>query len=226
VLKKVLRKLHIIHNIYIKHKFFIKKKSYAMDNEDTAVLDYFKDKKNGFYVDVGCYHPTHRNNTYLLHKKNWIGVNIDTSEFSIDLFNHMRPKDLNYNCAISNKNEIIKLFYQKELSQLSTTERDQAETVFQGNIKEKEVQAFTLDEILDRDKFKDIKIDFLDIDVEGADLKVLEGLSFDRFKPELVCVEIHTKEIKQSDIYKFLINKNYELLWSGVFSHIFKRLEN
>jgi len=223
VLKKVLRKLHIIHNIYIKHKFFIKKKSYAMDNEDTAVLDYFKDKKNGFYVDVGCYHPTHRNNTYLLHKKNWSGVNIDTSEFSIDLFNHMRPKDLNYNCAISNKNEIIKLFYQKELSQLSTTERDQAETVFQGNIKEKEVQAFTLDEILDRDKFKDIKIDFLDIDVEGADLKVLEGLSFDRFKPELVCVEIHAKEIKQSDVYKFLIKKNYELLWSGVFSHIFKR---
>ena len=223
MLKKIIRKLHIFHSIYIKHKFFIKKKSYAMDNEDLAVIDYFKDKKNGFYVDVGCYHPTHRNNTYLLHKKNWSGVNIDTSEFSIDLFNHMRPKDLNYNCAISNKNEIIKLFYQKELSQLSTTERDQAETVFQGNIKEKEVQAFTLDEILDRDKFKDIKIDFLDIDVEGADLKVLEGLSFDRFKPELVCVEIHAKEIKQSDVYKFLIKKNYELLWSGVFSHIFKR---
>ena len=73
------------------------------------------------------------------------------------------------------------MFYQKELSQLSTTERDQAETVFQGIIKEKEVQAFTLDEILDRDKYKNSKIDFLDIDVEGADLKVLEGLSFDKF---------------------------------------------
>jgi len=102
-----------------------------MDNEDTAVLDYFKDKKSGFYVDVGCYHPTHRNNTYLLHKKNWSGINIDTSELSIDLFNYMRPNDLNYNCAISNKNEIISLFYQKELSQLSTTDRNQAETVFQ-----------------------------------------------------------------------------------------------
>ena len=223
MLKKIFRKLHIIHNIYIKHKFFIKKKSYAMDNEDTAVLDYFKDKKNGFYVDVGCYHPIHRNNTYLLNKENWNGINIDTSQFSIDLFNHLRPNDLNYNCAISNKNEIIKLFYQKELSQLSTTERDQAETVFQGNIKEKEVQAFTLDEILKRDKYKNSKIDFLDIDVEGADLKVLEGLSFDKFKPELVCVEIHAIEIKKSDIYNFLINKNYELLWSGVFSHIFKR---
>ena len=204
-----------------------------MDNEDTAVLDYFKDKKNGFYVDVGCYHPIHRNNTYLLHKQNWNGVNIDTSEFSIDLFNHMRPKDLNYNCAISNRNEIIKLFYQKEFSQLSTTVSAQAKTVFQGNIKEKEIQAFTLDEILSEGKFKNNKIDFLDIDVEGADLKVLEGLSFDVYKPELVSVEIHTKEIKKSEVYKFLTNKNYQLIWSnepypelGIFSYIFKRLQN
>ena len=195
-----------------------------MNNEDTAILNYFKDRKNGFYVDVGCYHPIHRNNTHLLHTQNWSGVNIDTSKFSIDLFNFMRPKDLNYNCAISDKNENIKLFYQKELSQLSTIEKGQAESVFQGNIKEKEINAFTLDEILSRDKYKDSKIDLLDIDVEGADLKVLRGLSFDKFKPELVCVEIHAKEIKKSDIYNFLIDKNYKLLWSGVFSHIFKRL--
>jgi FkbM family methyltransferase len=226
VLKKILRKLHIIHNIYIKHKFLIKKKSYAMDNEDIIVLDYFKNKKNGFYVDVGSYHPIHRNNTYLLHKQNWSGINIDISQFSTDLFDFMRPQDLNYNCAISNKNEKIKFFYQKELSQLSTIEVDQAETVFQGNIKEKEIHAFTLDEILNRDRYKNSKIDFLDIDVEGADLKVLEGLSFDKFEPELVCVEIHEKKIKKSDIYNFLIKKNYELLWSGAFSHIFKRLQN
>ena len=224
MLKKIFKKLHILHSIYIKHKFFIKKKSYAMNNEDTAILNYFKDKKNGFYVDVGCYHPIHRNNTHLLHMQNWSGVNIDTSQFSIDLFNFMRPKDLNYNCAISDKNENIKLFYQKELSQLSTIEKGQAESVFQGEIKEKEIEAFTLDEILSRDKYKDSKIDLLDIDVEGADLKVLRGLSFDKFKPELVCVEIHAKEIEKSDIYNFLIDKNYKLLWSGVFSHIFKRL--
>ena len=224
MLKKILRKLHIIHNIYIKHKFFIKKNSYAMDNEDIAVLDYFKDKKNGFYVDVGCYHPIHRSNTYLLHKQNWCGINIDTSEFSIDLFDFIRPKDLNYNFAISNKKEMIKLFYQKKLSQLSTIEIDQAKKVFQGNIKVKEIQAFTLDEILSRSKYKNTKIDFLDIDVEGADLKVLEGLSFEIYKPELVCVEIHEKEIKQSKIYNFLVNKDYKLIWSGIFSHLFKRL--
>ena len=193
-----------------------------MDNEDTEILNYFKKKKNGFYVDVGCYHPIHRNNTYLLHKQDWKGINIDVSQFSIDLFNYLRPNDLNYNCAISNKNETVKIFYQKELSQLSTIENEQAKKVFQGNIKEKEIQAFTLDEILKKDKFKDAKIDFLNIDVEGADFKVLEGLSFDKFKPELICIEIHDKEIKDSKVYKFLNGKNYKLIWSGVFSHLFK----
>jgi len=221
VLKRLLKKFHILHSIYIKHKFFIKKKSYAMDGEDTEVINYFKNKIKGFYVDVGCYHPIHRNNTYLLHKKDWDGINIDTSQFSIDLFDYMRPNDLNYNCAISNKNEIIKLFYQKELSQLSTTESAQAKKVFQGNIKEKEIQAFTLDEILNKSKYKNSKIDFLDIDVEGADLKVLEGLSFEKFKPELICVEIHAKEINKSKIYKFLVDKKYKIIWSGVFSHMF-----
>ena len=194
-----------------------------MNNEDIAILNYFKDRKNGFYVDVGCYHPIHRNNTHLLHMQNWSGVNIDTSKFSIDLFNFMRPKDLNYNCAISDKIENKKVFYQKELSQLSTTDKAQAEIVFQGKIKEKEINAFTLDEILSRDKYKNSKIDLLDIDVEGADLKVLKGLSFDKFKPELICIEIHEKEIELSEIYKFLVHKKYELIWSGIFSHIFKR---
>tara|TARA_B100001013_G_scaffold335467_1_gene253936 strand:- start:123 stop:719 length:597 start_codon:yes stop_codon:yes gene_type:complete len=192
-----------------------------MDNEDTAILDYFKDKKSGFYVDVGCYHPIHRNNTYLLHKQNWRGINIDVSQFSVELFDHLRPDDLNYNCAVSNKNETVKLFFQKELSQLSTIENDQAKKVFQGNIKEKEIQAFTLDEILNRDKYKNVKIDFLNIDVEGADFKVLNGLSFQKFNPELICVEIHDKEIKESKIYNFLKDKNYQLIWSGVFSHLF-----
>ena len=193
-----------------------------MDNEDLEILKYFKGKKNGFYVDVGCYHPVHRNNTYLLYKLDWRGINIDISEFSIDLFNYIRPDDLNYNFAISNKNEILKIYYQKELSQLSTIEKEQANKVFQGNIKEKKIQAFTLNEILAKDKYKNYEIDLLNIDVEGADLKVLEGLSFDKFTPKLICVEIHENKIKESKIFKFLNNKNYQLIWSGVFSHLFK----
>ena len=222
MLSKIKNKLHILHNIYIKHKYLKNKETYSMDGEDLVISEYFKKKKNGFYIDVGCYHPTHRNNTFLLYKKGWNGINIDIHSFSIDLFKYLRPNDFNYNYAISNKNELINMYFQKELSQISTIDQSQAKKVFQGNIKEKKIQAFTLDKILELSNVTTKKIDLLDIDVEGADLKVLEGLSFDKFKPELICVEIHDENISESQIFKFLSNLNYKLIWSGVFSHIFK----
>ena len=222
MIKGIKKKIHIIHNIYIKHRYLSKKKSYSMDGEDLFLKDYFKDKKKGFYVDVGCYHPIHRNNTFLLYKAGWSGINIDIHKFSIDLFNYLRPKDQNLNFAVSNKNEKIDMYFQKELSQLSTIEANQAKKVFQGNIKTSKIDSYTLDEILKKTMIDNIKIDLLDIDVEGADLKVLEGFSINKFMPELICVEIRDKEIKKSKIYEYLNKSKYQLIWSGVFSHIFK----
>ena len=219
---KIKKKLHILHSIYIKHQYFKDRKSYSMDGEDVVISNYFKDKEKGFYIDIGCYHPIHRNNTFLLFKKGWQGMNVDIHDFSIELFNYARPKDLNYNFAVSNKNEKIKMFFQKELSQLSTIDQNQAKKVFQGTIKEKEIQSYTLNEILNFSKLNNKKIDLLDIDVEAVDLKVLQGLSFEKFKPELICIEIHEKNLKESQTFKFLKDYNYELIWSGVFSHIFR----
>ena len=219
---KIKKKLHILHSIYIKHQYFKDRKSYSMDGEDVVISNYFKNKEKGFYIDIGCYHPIHRNNTFLLFKKGWQGINVDIHDFSIELFNYARPKDLNYNFAVSNKNEKIKMFFQKELSQLSTIDQNQAKKAFQGTIKEKEIQAYTLNEILNFSKLNNKKIDLLDIDVEAVDLKVLQGLSFEKFKPELICIEIHEKNLKESETFKFLKEYNYELIWSGVFSHIFR----
>ena len=139
MINEIKNKIHILHNIYIKHKYFIKKKSYSMDGEDLFIIDYFKHRKLGFYVDVGCYHPIHRNNTFLLHNKGWHGINIDIHKFSIDLFDYLRPNDFNYNLAVSNKNQILDMYFQKHLSQLSTIEEGQSKKVFQGNIKKKKL---------------------------------------------------------------------------------------
>lgn len=222
MLKRIKKKLHILHSIYIKHKYFKSKKTYSMDGEDLVILDYFKNRKEGFYVDVGCYHPIHRNNTFLLYKKGWKGMNIDIHSFSIELFNYLRPKDLNYNFAVSDKIELINMYFQKELSQLSTIDYNQAKKSLQGQIKEKKIQAYTLDEIFKFSNLDGKKIDLLDIDVEGADFKVLKSLSFEKFQPELICVEAHDKNLKESETFKLLNNLDYELIWSGVFSHIFK----
>ena len=198
-------------------------------------LDHFIQKKNikvlkknlskriDFYVDVGAYHPIQRNNTMLLYLNGWEGINIDISDFSIKLFNHLRSRDSNLNLAISNKEGNVEMFYQKKLSQLSTIKKEYANKSFQGNIKTKEINSKTLTSVLNDSKFKGKKIDFLDIDVEGADIDVLESLDFHKYSPELICVEVIEKNNEDSQIFKFLKKRGYQKIWSGVFSHVFKR---
>ena len=64
------------------------------DNHILFLKDYFKEKRNGFYIDVGCYHPIRLSNTKFLYDKGWWGINIDISKKSIDLFKIARKKDI------------------------------------------------------------------------------------------------------------------------------------
>ena len=221
-------KIHILQNIYLKNKYFLKKKTYSMHGEDLVVERYFKDTVNGFYVDLGCYHPIQHNNTILLYQKGWRGINIDINEFSIKLFNFCRPDDLNLNLAVSDKSGEIDFYYQKKISALSTIKKSQSDLAFQGKIKKKTISSQTLTKILDNSKYKDKQIDFLDVDIEGADLNALKSLDFSRYSPKLICVEIFPENmdinninIEKSDIYNLLKAKNYKQIWSGIFNHIF-----
>jgi len=224
----IFEKFRMFHNIYIKNNFFIKKKTYSMNEEDIFINKYFK-KKTGFFVDVGAYHPLELSNTYLLYKRGWNGINIDISSLSVDYFNYIRPDDININIAVTKKKSIKTIFYQKKKSPLNTLNFKLASKHFSLNFKKKKIKSDTLTSIIDKTKFKGIKINFLNIDAEGGDFEVLKSLNFKKYKPKLICVEIidnfnsSKKAIKKNKIYKFLIQKKYKLVWSGHFSHIFER---
>ena len=163
-----------------------------------------------------------------MHQRGWTGINIDINKLSIDLFNFCRPKDVNLNLAISKK-KIEKVYYQKELSLLNSIKRKQAKAAFQGKILTKKIKSKSLDKVLEQSKFKNQKIDFLDVDVEGSDFEVLSSLNFKKYAPKLISVEIMPENldvskmnIKNSNIYKFLIKKKYRLIWSNKFSVLFK----
>ena len=223
----IFEKFRMIHNIYIKNNFFIKKKTYSMDGEDVFIDNYFK-KNTGFFVDVGAYHPLELNNTYLLYKRGWNGVNIDINSLSIDYFNYVRPDDTNINIAVAEKKSIKTIYYQKKKFPLNTLNLKLASKHFSGNFKKKKIKSDKLTSIIDKTKFKGIKISFLNIDAEGNDFQVLKSLNFKKYKPKLICVEMvdsfnpSKKMIKKNKIYKFLIQKKYKLVWSAHFSHIFK----
>ena len=101
-------------------KIKYKKISYSLNAVD-LIIDYiFKDKDIGTYVDVGAQHPISNNNTYLLFKRGWNGINIQIQIKNIDLFNISRPNDINLNYAISDKEGETDFYFYHETSPINT----------------------------------------------------------------------------------------------------------
>ena len=232
-MKRLVEKIKIIHNLYIKNRCFIKRKTYSQDGEDKILEKIFKDTPFGVYIDVGCYHPIEISNTALLYNKGWNGINIDISEYSIKLFNFLKPDDINLNLAVSNVNKNVDIFYQKKLSKISTISKKQSKKVFQGKPITKKVTSKKLTNIIDETIYNNKEIHFLNVDAEGHDLEVLRSLDFNRYVPKIICVEIFPEDgnfdnfkISETDVYNFLLEKNYKLHWSGFFSHIFEKKNN
>ena len=216
--------------MYYRPKIFFPKSSYSMFGEDVFVEKFFKKKSKGIYVDVGCYHPLDGNNTHLLYKKGWHGMNIDLNETSIDLFNKTRKNDVNLRIAVSNKFKKIKFFYRKKINMLNTINIKFANSSFKKGFKTSFVQADTLNSVLSKSKLKNKKIDFLNLDIEGNELNALKSLNFKKYSPKLICIEIHnssyigskTVSLKSEPVYKFLLNKGYREVWKNGFSLIFR----
>ena len=198
--------------------------SYSFGGIDSLVANIFKDKETGIYVDVGCSHPVKNNNTYLLHKKGWRGTNIDLDVKNIELFNYARPKDNNIKAAISDIDSEVDLYFYHDKSPINTLSREISNYQNAKVTKTIKVKTIPLNNILNNSPFFSFPIDFLSIDVEGLEYKVLKNFDFEKYKPKVIVVEfldltlpkLEIKNLKienviNSDIYKLLVLKGYTL---------------
>jgi FkbM family methyltransferase len=196
-------KLYFILKIIKKSK---KRFYYADNGEDVIIQSLFNHKRSGFYIDVGCYHPVRASLTRLLYKKGWRGVNIDISKDSINLFNIARPKDTNLNIGISNKVGEDYYYQSGHINQANSFK------VYE-NAKKVKIKISTLDEVIK--KFEIKKIDFLNIDAEYRDFEALQGIGLKSIRPTLITIEDADRydlaDVIISDVYKYLISKNYFL---------------
>ena len=225
-----LKKLYLYYNVYIRNfKLYFNKSQFG---EDKKIIKFFKNKKEGVYLDVGCFHPIRQNNTYLMHKLGWMGINIDLNPLSIDLFKVARPKDINICAAVSGKKSSKNLFFDHQLSSLNTLSKNHTLFIKKAfgikKLKKKKIKTRTLNEILITNRIK--KIDFMNIDVEGHEIEVLKNFNFNFFNIRLICIEIidyesYSKkiEIKKSKIFKLLKKNNYSLKFKTSVNYIFCR---
>ena len=202
-----------------------KRISYSYGGIDALVGNIFKDKNRGFYVDIGCGHPIKNNNTYLLSKKNWFGVNIDLDKDNIDLFNIYRPSDLNITTAISDEVGEVDLFFYHSKSAINTINKQTADYQKAKISNIKKIKTNTLNSVLNNSKYSNLQIDLLSIDIEGSEFLALKNFDFNKYNPKVIVVEyldlsLPALEIKNlninsainSEIYKLIVSKNYTLV--------------
>ena len=198
---------------------------YSRFGEDIILREILKKEiSNGFYIDVGCYHPKKFSNTYMLYKKGWSGINIDMEEDKISLFNMVRPRDLNVLSPISDKEEEVTLYRYSKYGLESTIDKKIASETTDSIYDKTIIKTKTLNEVLNESSYKDTQIDVLSIDTEGMDFRVLKSLDIKKYSPKVIIIEDHHKKIEdilETDTFKFLVQNNYILRSWSFYSLIF-----
>jgi FkbM family methyltransferase len=205
--KKNLLKNKLFYYFYKVLKIYRNKKPslhFGEFGEDIFINRIFKNTKNGKYIDVGCYHPFKGSLTAQLYNKNWKGINIDLSKTSIDLFKIARRRDINLNIAVSNFDGETVYYENSPVNQqnsLSKTNNQQTEI---------KIKCHTLNSILKQNYVENF--DYLNVDVEGSELKVIQGINLTKYHPSLITIEnndLLPHDYYKDEVYKILIDNNY-----------------
>ena len=174
---------------------------YGQDGEDLILDRMLGRQASGFFVDVGAHHPVRFSNTYLFYQRGWRGINIDAQPGSMAAFRKHRARDINLEFGVDLAEGSLP-YYQFNEPALNTFDETEA------RLKNKEpyrlvgqvvVPVHRLADVLDQYLPKEHAIDFLSVEVEGKDLRVLQSNDWHRYRPRFVLAEtLRTELLKMS----------------------------
>ncbi len=190
--------------------------SYSQEGEDRILADLFIGKEKGSYVDVGSHDPIRFSNTHLFYLAGWRGINIDPTPGTKVAFDRVRPEDVNLEIGIG-ENPETKILYMYEEHALNTFDPERVKFLQENSPykvkEERKVEIRRLDGVLSQ--FPVQKIDFMNIDVEWHELSVLNSNDWNKFRPQVLLVEIlyfKLETIQEHPVHKFLSERNYSFL--------------
>lgn len=215
--------MKILKELYYKK---YSKKSFSISSVDLIIERIFYNFNNGIYIDIGCNHPIKYNNTYLLFKKGWEGINVDLDEESIKQFNLFRKKDYNITALITSKdNEEKNLYFYHKRSSINTISKELMEKRKNKPKEIKKMKGISINTLIENSPFKNKKINLLSIDIENYEYEALKEFNFDKYNVDVIVSEITNikseklelydnslEDITGSKIYELLTNNNYKLV--------------
>jgi FkbM family methyltransferase len=184
---------------------------------------------NGYYVEVGANDGRSFSNTFVLEKtKNWSGILVEPilhKHFESHIYRDVTRNEFVYGACVASDypDSIVKMYFSNLMTTSDTgNSKDWAEagSIFL-NAGEKVLPfwapALLLGEIILKSEVR--VVDFLSIDVEGAELSVLKGVDLNKIQIDLILIETN----RDSAAIDFLKANNYEHIVDLEVNHFFKR---
>jgi len=156
--------------------------------EEWAIRDYFRDRRNGFFVDVGANDYQRDSKTYYLEQTlGWSGIAVEPQKEFAAGYKANRPRTTFLPFFVSDvSNEQAKMYVLSSNRTVTSGYKEFVEN-YGSNPQEVLARTITLNDLLTAEKVE--RIDFMSIDIELWEPKALAGFDIERFRPELVCIE-------------------------------------
>ena len=190
--------------------------SYAQEGEDLVLLRILGNLKltTGFFVDIGAHHPTRFSNTYYFYRRGWRGINVDALPGTKKLFQRMRPRDITIECGVGSQTGVLKYysFNEPALNTFSEQEATRKAIPPYYIINTHQIPVVPLKQILDEYLPPGTQIDFMTIDAEGFDHKIVSSSDWKLYRPRVVLVELLNTEMQKFEKHPttiLLIENNY-----------------
>jgi hypothetical protein len=183
------------------HSFSI---SWSQAGEDLALMPVLQKIEKGNYLDVGAHHPTRFSVTRHLFQSGWSGVNVDGNIDLLKEFQKQRPSDINLNyCVGTEKSYHLTIFKETAISTVDLKWKSRFISEDNEVSETRIVSGITLRELIEN-YFPSGDLDFMNLDIEGADLDALKSAGFDSLDfnlwPKWILVEANAplSEARQS----------------------------
>ncbi len=163
--------------------------SYAQNLEDYHLARLFAGQADGFYIDIGAGHPVADNVSYWFYLQGWRGLVVEPQQDLAALYAHIRPRDIAV-CGLVGRTPGEADFHVVErLHGFSTTDEAHARgaAAFGADFRTLRMPVTTLAALCEA--HAPARIDFLKVDVEGAEAEVLAGADWKRWRPRVVVAE-------------------------------------
>jgi len=189
--------------------------SYSQNLEDYHLSLAFAGQTTGTYIDIGAGHPIADNVSFWFYERGWRGIVVEPQSELAALYERLRPRDIVVRGLIGRECGEIEFHVVNRLHGLSTTREDVAQKARAFGVSYQTVRApvITLAQLCENHDLR--SVDFLKVDVEGAEGDVLFGADWERFRPKVIIAEAVSpmaSEPSWQDWEPFLVARGYRFV--------------